>query len=93
MPRKAMAELDWHQRWDKTYESALKDVRKLREELNDPPKFSPIAMQKYRLYIDVLAAEVRELKEAYAQLEKQEENHKDKKNSVQVSYANGTAHP
>jgi len=59
----------WFSNWEKNFETALKSVKKFREDLSGKPKFTKATAEKYRLYFMLLEAEIIELKEYYNAVE------------------------
>lgn len=62
-------DLKWFQAYDKNIDTALKTIKKLKEDLATKPELMPTTSDKYRLYVSLLINEAVELQEMYMEME------------------------
>jgi hypothetical protein len=59
----------WIANWEKNFDSTIKAVKKFKEDLLTKPTLSETTAKKYRLYLDLLDTELKEVREMYEELE------------------------
>ncbi len=62
-------DIKWFQAYDKNIDTALKTIKKLKEDLSTKPELMPTTSDKYRLYVSLLINEAVELQEMYMEME------------------------
>lgn len=55
----------WCDSWEKNFDSSLKALNKFKDDIKDKPHLSPITERRYALYLDLLEAEIQDLKSRF----------------------------
>jgi hypothetical protein len=65
----------WCESWEKNFDSSYKALSKFKDDLKDRPVLNSITEKRFTIYLDLLSAELEEIKSRFSNSDFQTMNH------------------